>query len=82
MLKGNFALSGKGKRLRTALVSFQYFISACLIVCSTFIFLQNEYQKNIRTGFDRDMLLIAQMPQKPFLSQPYKAFDQQLLGYP
>ena len=82
MLKGNFALSGKGKRLRTALVSFQYFISACLIVCSTFIFLQNEYQKNIRTGFDRDMLLIAQMPQKPFLSQPYKAFDQQLLSYP
>ena len=36
MLKGNFALSGKGKRLRTALVSFQYFISACLIVCSIF----------------------------------------------
>ena len=82
MLKGNFALSGKGKRLRTALVSFQYFISACLIVCSIFIFLQNNYQKNVRTGFDRDMLLIAEMPKKPFLSQPYKAFDQQLLSYP
>ena len=82
MLKGNFALSGKGKRLRTVLVSFQYFISACLIVCSIFIFLQNNYQKNVRTGFDRDMLLIAEMPKKPFLSQPYKAFDQQLLSYP
>lgn len=37
VLKGNYALSGKGKRLRTVLIGFQYIVSFALIVTAAFI---------------------------------------------
>ena len=36
VLKGNYALSGKGKRLRTLLIGFQYVVSFALIVSAAF----------------------------------------------
>lgn len=80
MLKGNFALSGKGKRLRTCLIGFQYVISLVLIIVTAFIWMQNNYMRRYELGVDRDQLLIAALPGLPVTSSMYQGFDHQLKG--
>ena len=81
VLKGNYALSGKGKRLRTLLIGFQYVVSFALIVSAAFIFLQNRYMRNRALGFDRDQLLVASLPEMPYQSSPYHSFESKLKSY-
>ena len=81
VLKGNYALSGKGKRLRTLLIGFQYVVSFALIVSAAFIFLQNRYMRNRALGFDRDQLLVASLPEMPYQSSPYRNFYTKLKSY-
>ena len=81
VLKGNYALSGKGKRLRTLLIGFQYVVSFALIVSAAFIFLQNRYMRNRALGFDRDQLLVASLPEMPYQSSPYHSFEAKLKSY-
>lgn len=57
VLKGVFSLSARGRRLRTALVGFQYVISFVLIICALFITVQIRYMKSFDMGFDRDRIL-------------------------
>lgn len=63
-IKGNFALSPRGKRIRTVLVSLQFVASFLLTVCSAFILLQNRYLLQLDTGFDRDRLLLVTLDQQ------------------
>ena len=58
-LKGNFALSPKGKQLRNVLIGIQYIASFALIIGTSFMFLQNRFMKNSDLGFDRDDLIIV-----------------------
>ena len=81
VLKGNYALSGKGKRLRTLLIGFQYVVSFALIVSAAFIFLQNRDMRNRALGFDRDQLLVASLPEMPYQSSPYHSFEAKLKSY-
>lgn len=82
MLKGNYALSGKGKQLRTLLIGFQYVISFILIVATIFIYLQNDYMRQYRLGIDRDNLIVAYLPNLPINGSMYQGFDQQVKSYP
>ena len=82
MLKGNYALSGKGKRLRTFLIGFQYVVSFVLIIMTAFIYRQNEYMRHYELGVDRDHLVVAYLPNLPVTNSMYQGFDQQLKGYP
>lgn len=82
MLKGNFALSGKGKRLRTCLIGFQYVISFVLIIVTVFIWLQNNYLRKHELGIDRDNLLMATLPNMPVTGSMYQGFVHQLKSYP
>lgn len=82
MLKGNYALSGKGKRLRTLLISLQYIVSFVLMVTSCFIYLQNRYMRQHELGVERDRLVMAYLPNLPIDDSMYRGFDQQLKGYP
>lgn len=81
VLKGNYALSGKGQRLRTMLIGFQYIVSFALITTAAFIFLQNRFMRNHDLGIDKDQILVASLPQQPFHSSPYRKFDSQLKSF-
>ena len=82
MLKGNYALSGKGKQLRTLLISLQYVVSFILIVTSCFIYLQNRYMRQHELGVERDRLVMAYLPNVPIDDSMYRSFEQQLKSYP
>lgn len=82
MLKGNYALSGKGKQLRTLLICLQYIVSFILIVASSFIYLQNRYMRQHELGVDRDRLVMAYLPNIPIDDSMYRSFEQQLKSYP
>lgn len=81
VLKGNYALSGKGQRLRTVLIGFQYIVSFALITTAAFIFLQNRFMRNHELGIDKDQILVASLPQQTFHSSPYRKFDSQLKSF-
>lgn len=81
VLKGNYALSGKGQRLRTILIGFQYIVSFALITTAAFIFLQNRFMRNHDLGIDKDQILVASLPQQPFHSSPYRKFNSQLKSF-
>ena len=82
MLKGNYALSGKGKQLRTLLIGFQYVTSFILLVVTIFIYLQNNYMRQYQLGVDRDNLIVAYLPNLPVTNSMYQGFDQQMKNYP
>ena len=81
VLKGNYALSGKGKRLRTLLIGFQYVVSFALIVSAAFIFLQNRFMRTRDLGFQKDQVLVASLPEMPYQSSPYHNFYTKLKSY-
>lgn len=81
VLKGNYALSGRGKRLRMSLIGFQYIISFVLIVTAGFIFLQNRYMQNYTSGIDKDQILVASLPQMPYQSSEYRNFTNTLKSF-
>ncbi|MDR2968567.1 MAG: ABC transporter permease [Tannerellaceae bacterium] len=60
-LKGHFGLSPKGRRLRTALIGFQFVVSVALIVSSLFIRLQKDYMQRFSTGFDTEQVAIVEI---------------------
>lgn len=57
VLKGNLALSPKGKRIRMVLVGFQFAVSFFLISGIAVVMVQNRYMKNADSGYDRDALI-------------------------
>lgn len=83
VIKGSFASSKSGKRLRYTLIGFQFIISISLIVCTVFIGLQHRYMLNHEVGFNRDLLLTTQLPHD-FVSttENRTAFGNRLLEYP
>ena len=81
VLKGNYALSGRGKRLRMSLIGFQYIVSFVLIVTAGFIFLQNRFMQNYTSGIDKDQILVASLPQMPYQSSEYRNFTNTLKSF-
>lgn len=61
VLKGSFGLSPSGRKLRTALIGFQFIVSILLIISSGFIRLQNSYMRNYSLGFDKDQIAIVEL---------------------
>ena len=56
-LKGNFAMSPKGKRLRNTLIGIQFVASFILIIGASFMHLQNRFMQNMPLGYDADALI-------------------------
>ena len=77
-LKGNFALSPKGKRLRNTLIGVQYIASFVLIIGTLFMFLQNHFMKNSDLGFDRDGLIVVNIGR---ISENRDAFTEKVKSY-
>jgi len=57
VLKGNFGLSHKGKKMRNTLIGIQFFASFVLIIGASFIYLQNHFMQHSPLGYDKDELL-------------------------
>ncbi len=61
VLKGSFGLSPRGRRLRTALIGFQFVVSIGLIVAALFMQLQNRYMRRMDTGVDFEGVVMARL---------------------
>lgn len=61
VLKGSFGLSPSGRKLRTALIGFQFVVSILLIISSGFIRLQNDYMRKFSLGFEKDQVAIVEL---------------------
>jgi len=61
MLRGSFALSPGGKKMRGVLIGIQYVASFVLIICAVFMYLQYNYMQNKTLGFDKDQMIITEM---------------------
>ena len=62
VIKGSFGNSAAGRRLRYALLCFQFVISIALITCSIFIKLQHTYMMRYDMGFNKEHLLTTNLP--------------------
>ena len=82
VLKGNFALSDKGKRLRTFLISLQFIVTFVLVTVSAFIWLQNRHMRTYRLGFDHDRVVVAQLPHIDDGGSKHTLFRQMLEQHP
>ena len=73
-LKGSFGLTPKGRKLRTALVGLQLFISMLMVCYIGILYLQSHYIYTSDYGYDKDELLYA------YLSDELKAKKDALRG--
>lgn len=62
VLKGSFASSKSGQRLRYVLIGFQFVVSISLIIATSFIKIQHNYLKNHDLGFNNKHLLGVNIP--------------------
>lgn len=80
VLKGLFTPGKKGATLRSTLVTFQFFISICLIIGTAVVYQQLSYIRHKKLGYDRDQVLVVQETYWLGNNQPY--FRDQLLQNP
>ena len=62
-LKASFGLTKEGIRLRTILVFIQLLVSMLMIIYIGILFMQSRYIFNSDYGFDKDKVIMAQLPQ-------------------
>ena len=75
VIKGDFAASRSGRILRYTLVGVQYTISIALIICSLFVYRQHQYMLTKDMGFDKENLLVAEMPYEAVNGQWTQVLD-------
>jgi putative ABC transport system permease protein len=80
VLKGSFGLSPAGRKLRTALIGFQYVVSMCLIIAALFIQKQNSYLQHFHTGFDREHVAIVKL-NADIYAQSRNVYAEELRAY-
>lgn len=59
VLKGNFGLSGKGRKMRDILIGFQFIASLSLIMSAGLMYMQNHFMQNSALGYDKEELIIV-----------------------
>jgi putative ABC transport system permease protein len=62
VLKGNFVSNIKGQLLRKGLVVFQFAIAFVIMVGTYIIYSQLDFMLNKNLGFDREQIIVLQMP--------------------
>lgn len=80
VLKGTFALTPKGKRLRNSLLVFQFITTVVLITIAVFIKLQHNYMQNMNLGFEREN--IVYVPMTGAIKKQLNAFTNELTTRP
>ena len=82
VLKGSFGLSPKGKKVRVALIGFQYTVSIALIIVTLFMGLQNHFMTSSeQLGFNKDQVAIVNLTPEIYAKhKPH--YIQKLKDYP
>jgi putative ABC transport system permease protein len=78
VLKGNFALSPKGRKLRNTLIGIQYVASIALIIGASFMYLQNRFMQTSSLGYDKEALITVNVGQ---IQKSRDAFTNQIKAY-
>lgn len=82
VLKGSFGLSPKGKKLRVALIGFQYTVSIALIIVTLFMGLQNHFiTSSEQLGFNKDQVAIVNLTPEIYAKHKPQ-YIQKLKDYP
>ena len=82
VLKGSFGLSPKGKKLRVALIGFQYTVSIALIIVTLFMGLQNHFMTSSeQLGFNKDQVAIVNLTPEIYAKHKPQ-YIQKLKDYP
>ncbi|MBN2280896.1 MAG: ABC transporter permease [Candidatus Marinimicrobia bacterium] len=84
VLKGKFASSHKGSKLRQILVVFQFTIAIALIISTFTVFQQIKFLQQQDLGFDIEQVLVVTSPRVRDDAFPskFKRFKDQLLANP
>lgn len=61
VLKGSFGMSPKGRKLRTALIGFQYVVSIGLIIVALFMQVQNDFMRSMETGLETQNFALVRL---------------------
>lgn len=80
VLKGTFALTPKGIRLRNSLLLFQFITTIVLITVAVFIKLQHQYMQNMSLGYDRENIVYVSLNDD--LHKQLNAFENELRTRP
>ena len=82
VLKGSFGLSPKGKKVRVALIGFQYTVSIALIIVTLFMGLQNHFMTSSeQLGFNKDQVAIVDLTPEIYAKHKPQ-YIQKLKDYP
>ena len=82
VLKGSFGLSPKGKKVRVALIGFQYTVSIALIIVTLFMGLQNHLMTSSeQLGFNKDQVAIVNLTPEIYAKHKPQ-YIQKLKDYP
>ena len=82
VLKGSFGLSPKGKKVRVALIGFQYTVSIALIIVTLFMGLQNHFMTSSeQLGFNKDQVAIVNLTPEIYAKHKTQ-YIQKLKDYP
>ena len=82
VLKGSFGLSPKGKKVRVALIGFQYTVSIALIIVTLFMALQNHYMTSSeQLGCNKDQVAIVNLTPEIYAKHKPQ-YIQKLKDYP
>ena len=82
VLKGSFGLSPKGKKVRVALIGFQYTVSIALIIVTLFMGLQNHFMTSSeQLGSNKDQVAIVNLPPEIYAKHKPQ-YIQKLKDYP
>ena len=82
VLKGSFGLSPKGKKVRVALIGFQYTVSIALIIVTLSMGLQNHFMTSSeQLGFNKDQVAIVNLTPEIYAKHKPQ-YIQKLKDYP
>ena len=82
VLKGSVGLSPKGKKVRVALIGFQYTVSIALIIVTLFMGLQNHFMTSSeQLGFNKDQVAIVNLTPEIYAKHKPQ-YIQKLKDYP
>jgi putative ABC transport system permease protein len=80
VIKGSFALSPQGRKMRNVLIGIQFTASMALIISAICMYLQNNYMKNLSLGFDRERIILVDYLNST-LKQQQEVFENELKSF-
>ncbi len=82
VLKGLLGRRAKGAVLRKGLVTFQFAITAFLIIATLTVFKQLDFMRSYQLGFDQERVLVIPPTVARSMMPQYEAFREELLASP